>query len=689
MFSRSPVNHPFALALVASLLLGLPSASPQAADEPELIPRELLFGNPERFRGRISPAGDKVSFVAPVDGVQNVFVGPADDLDAAVPVTNDRSRGIQVYHWSASNDHLLYLRDTGGDENDHVHVVDLTSGEARDLTPFAGARSELWQKSWSNPDEIVVGINARNPQRFDAYRINIRTGQMRFLFQNEKYESFVFDDALEPRVGVLRTPDGGSEIHRADRDDTGALTWTKIGLIPPEDTRNTSLQGMAPDGQHIYLLDSRGRDKAALVTMSLADGSVKVLAEDPKADVAGVLFEPATREVMAYSVNYQRTRWYGLDEDGQRHADNVAREVPGDARILGLSRDGNQWIIAANAPQDPIPYYLYDRRDGKARRLFSSYPALSQMPLQPVHPVTIESRDGLEMVSYLTLPAGADANGDGRADALAPMVLLVHGGPWARDTYGYGAFSQWLANRGYAVLQVNYRGSTGFGKAFLNASAREWAGKMHDDLIDAVEWAVEQGITRPDQVAIMGGSYGGYATLVGLTFTPERFACGVDIVGPSNLVTLLSSIPPYWTSLLDEFSRLVGDPRTEAGRALLTERSPLSRADAIEKPLLIGQGANDPRVKQAESDQIVAAMTEKDLPVTYVLYPDEGHGFARPENNLAFFGIAEGFLHACLGGRYEPLGDHLAGSSTQVPTGAEHVPGLAAALEGFEPEVRK
>jgi dipeptidyl aminopeptidase/acylaminoacyl peptidase len=304
-------------------------------------------------------------------------------------------------------------------------------------------------------------------------------------------------------------------------------------------------------------------------------------------------------------------------------------------------------------------------------------------------PQVIKTRDGLSMVSYLTLPASADKDGDGEADAPVPMVLLVHGGPWARDTFGYSANHQWLANRGYAVLSVNYRGSTGFGKNFLDASRQQWAAAMHDDLIDAVEWAVAEGVTRPDQVAIMGGSYGGYATLVGLTFTPERFACGVDIVGPSNLVTLLNSIPPYWASVLDEFARNIGDPRTEEGRELLMSRSPISRVDAIQRPLLIAQGANDPRVKQAESDQIVEAMQQKGLPVTYVLFPDEGHGFARAENSLAFYGITEAFISACLGGDYEPLGDALEGSSTTVPAGAEHIPGLEAALEGFTPEVRK
>jgi dipeptidyl aminopeptidase/acylaminoacyl peptidase len=287
----------------------------------------------------------------------------------------------------------------------------------------------------------------------------------------------------------------------------------------------------------------------------------------------------------------------------------------------------------------------------------------------------------LELVSYLTLPVESDPDEDGRPREALPMVLFVHGGPWGRDYWGFQEFPQWLANRGYAVLSVNFRGSTGMGKAFVNAGDLQWGAKMHDDLIDAVEWAVAEGIADRSRVAIMGGSYGGYATLVGLTFTPETFACGVDIVGPSNLFTLIESLPPYWQPEIELFAMRVGDTRTESGRKLLIERSPLTHVDRIQKPLLIGQGANDPRVKQQESDQIVAAMQSKGIPVTYALFPDEGHGFARPENNLAFNALTEAFLGECLGGRVEPIGEDLAGSSLVVPNGADQIEGLAELLD--------
>jgi dipeptidyl aminopeptidase/acylaminoacyl peptidase len=328
-----------------------------------------------------------------------------------------------------------------------------------------------------------------------------------------------------------------------------------------------------------------------------------------------------------------------------------------------------------------VRYYLYDRPNKKAEFLFTNRKALEDQPLAAMHPVVIKSRDGLDLVSYLTLPKAADPKDTGRPSEPLPMVLLVHGGPWGRDAWGYDALHQLLANRGYAVLSVNYRGSTGFGKQFTNAGNKEWAQKMHDDLIDAVDWAVAEKIADPARVAIMGGSYGGYATLVGLTFTPEKFACGVDIVGPSNLFTLLSTIPPYWAPMIQMFKDRVGDPTTDEGKKLLNERSPLNFVERIKRPLLIGQGANDPRVKQSESDQIAKAMKEKNIPLIYVLFPDEGHGFARPENNLAFYAVAEAFLARYLGGRSEPIGDDFQNSSITVPDGAAQLPGLADALE--------
>ena len=691
----------WAMALVLGLLgcsREAPDTAPPAAqatktaDEavaPTLIPREMLFGNPARFRGRVSPSGEQVSYLAPVDGVLNIWVGPAADLDAAKPITNDKSRGISVYQWSASDEYIIYLRDVGGDENDHVFSIRLPAGAARDLTPFPGARAEIYGISWTQPGDIAIGVNNRNPEYFDVYRVSLASGKRTLLFKNEGYASFVVDDDLEVRAAVKPTEDGGGEVYRLERDQKGKAVLTKIASIEATDYLNTTLLSMTPDNKAIYVITAKDRDKAALMAMSLADGSLAMVAKDDRADVDAVLLEPLTREVLAYSANYTRREWHAVQGGFDKHLASVAASTPGDMEVLGQSKDGNLWIFVSEAPDDPTPYYLYDRKTGKATRLFSSYPELAKQPLRRTAPVVIPARDGQSLVSYLTLPYAADPDGDGKPDSKVPLVLNIHGGPWARDSFGYLAEHQWLANRGYAVLSVNYRGSTGFGKAFVEAAVHEWAGKMHNDLVDAADWAAREGITDRDKTAIMGWSYGGYATLVSLTFTPDRFACGVDGVGPSNLATLLSTIPPYWKAFFEVFARHVGDPRTAEGRALLQERSPLNRAAAIKRPLLIGQGANDPRVKQSESDQIVEAMKSKGLPVTYAVFPDEGHGFGRSENNLAFYGIAEGFLHTCLGGRYEPLGDDLSGSSTTVPVGADIVPGLAQALDGFKPTVRK
>jgi len=358
----------------------------------------------------------------------------------------------------------------------------------------------------------------------------------------------------------------------------------------------------------------------------------------------------------------------------------------GDISIASQSLDNQRWIVAFLLDDGPVKYYRYDRGDKpQATFLFNNRDDLEGLPLVKMQPEVIKARDGLDLVCYYSLPAGSDADGDLRPDEPLPMVLNVHGGPWARDDWGFDAEHQLLANRGYAVLSVNFRGSTGFGKGFINAGNREWAGKMHDDLLDAVDWAVKEKIADPKRIAIMGGSYGGYATLVGLTFSPETFACGVDIVGPSNILTLLSTIPPYWQPMVQMFKDRVGDFLSKEGKQFLTERSPLSHVEKIVRPLLIAQGKNDQRVKQAEADQIVREMQNKKLPVTYVLYPDEGHGFARPQNRLSFNAVSEAFLAEHLGGRYEPIGSAFEGSTITVPVGAEQVPGLKEALDNRPP----
>jgi dipeptidyl aminopeptidase/acylaminoacyl peptidase len=654
--------------------------APKPYDAVPLIPRSVLFGNPDKAMARLSPDGSKLSYLAPVDGVLNIWVGSPDDPDAAKPVTKEKKRGIHGYFWAYTNENILYTQDADGDENWHVYCVDLKTDEIKDLTPLKGVRAELEEVSEKFPDEILVGLNDRDPQYHDVYRVNILTGNRELVQKNEEYAGFVVDDDYHVRFASKMTPDGGSQLYEQD----GNGGWKEFEKIGMEDTLTTSPAGFDKTNKILYWMDSRNRDTGALVAVDLETGKKQVIAEDPRADVGSILSHPTEKTIEAVAFNYERNEWKILDPAVKADFDYLKTVAHGEITVASRTLDDKTWIVAYIMDDGPVRYYLYNRPEKKATFLFTNRKSLEGLPLVKMHSVVIKSRDGLNLVSYFTLPKESDSDGDGRPDKPLPMVLRVHGGPWARDDWGYDPEAQLLSNRGYATLSVNFRGSTGFGKGFSNAGVKEWAGKMHDDLIDAVNWSIHQKIADPGKVAIMGGSYGGYATLVGLTFTPERFACGVDIVGPSNLLTLLKTIPPYWAPALQMFKDRVGDPDTEAGRKLLEERSPLNYVEKIVKPLLIGQGANDPRVKQSEADQIVAAMTTKKIPVTYVLFGDEGHGFARPENSKAFNAVTELFLHKYLGGRYEPIGNDFQGSGIEVPIDSDHLPGLAAALEAIK-----
>lgn len=651
--------------------------SPAPVEPPALIPRQTLFGNPDRASVQLSPDGQRISYLAPLEGVLNVWVGPTDSPESARPVTRDQARGIRFYGWTYTNDHLAYIQDKDGDENWHVYIVDLASGDIRDLTPIEGVQARIQETSPQFPEELLIGLNDRNPQLHDVYRINIVTGTSSLVQQNDGFAGFLTDENFNVRFALRLTSDGGSEMLRLT--ETGH--WERFIKVDMEDTLTTSPIGFDKTGSVMYLVDSRGRNTAALTSLNLDTGELTLIAEDDRADVSDTVAHPTEKTLQAVAFTYLRKEWQTLDPSIAPDLDYLRTVADGDIEVTSRTLDDRHWIVAYLLDNGPVRYYHYDREQKDARFLFTNRKALEGLPLARMHPVSIKSRDNRDLVSYYTLPLDSDQEEDGHPDHPLPAVLLVHGGPWHRDDWGYNPLHQLLANRGYAVLSVNFRGSTGLGKDFINAANLEWGGKMHDDLIDTVQWAIDQGMADPERVAIMGGSYGGYATLVGMTFTPDIFACGVDIVGPSNLFTLINSIPPYWQPQIELWATRVGDHRTEEGQALLNERSPLSYVDQIRRPLLIGQGANDPRVKQSESDQIVQAMQAKGIPVTYVLYPDEGHGFARPENNLSFFAAAEAFLSKCLGGRHEPVGEDFKGSSITVPSGKEHVPGLAEALQ--------
>jgi dipeptidyl aminopeptidase/acylaminoacyl peptidase len=641
-----------------------------------LIARDILFGNPDRITARISPDGAMLSFLAPVNGVLNIWVAPIAEPENARPVTNDTYRGIRNYRWAYTNEHIIYLQDRNGDENWRIYSVNLSSLDVKDLTPFEGVQAQIEASSYKFPQEIMLGLNKRDPEYHDIYRLNIETGNLTQILENKEFAGFNIDDDFRIRLASKTTPDGGIEIFKPGKNE-----WEIFQHIGKDDSMTTGVVGINRTNEVLYFADSRGRDTAALYDLNMTTGEETLIAEDPKADFSGLLMHPLERTVEAVAFTYERKHWTFINQTVADDLKYLGTIEDGEIEVVSRSLDDKVWIVAYLKDDGPVKYYYFDHPNRAAKFLFADRERLQEQPLAKMNPVVIRSRDDLDMVSYYTLPLGSDKDGNGKPDQPMAMILDVHGGPWGRDDWGYNPEHQWLANRGYAVLSVNFRGSTGFGKNFTNAGNMEWGRKMHDDLIDAVGWAIDAGIADSKKIAIMGGSYGGYAALAGVTFTPETFACAVDIVGPSNLITLLETIPPYWKPEIEQFTTRVGDFRTEDGRKLLQERSPLTHVENISRPLLIGQGAHDPRVKQNESDQIVKAMQAKNLPVTYVLYADEGHGFIRPENRLSFYAIAEAFLAEHLGGSYEPIGKDFLGANLTVPAGAREVPGLIDALE--------
>ncbi|GHO47040.1 S9 family peptidase [Ktedonospora formicarum] len=607
----------------------------------QLIPREVLFGNPVKASPQISPDGKHLAYLAPVDNALNVWVGSLDGDDYQ-PVTEDKERGIRFYFWAADNKHIGYIQDIGGDENWHLYLTNIETRETRDLTPFENVQARVASRDKHFPTELLIELNKEDPRVHDVYHLDLLSDELQLVAKNPgNVASWVIDTQLKVRGAVTALPDGGNELLVREREES---EWSRLITWTAEDAQTSGPVSFTHDGNGLYMIDSRNANASRLVRLALDTEEMSVLAEDPHYDVENVMIHHDTYEIQAVTFNRDRVEWTILDASLQEDFMRLRELHAGDIFILSRADDDQTWLVSYVVDDGPVAYYVYDRASKNGHFLFTNQPELSNYLLAPMQPVTFQARDGLTLHGYLTLP-------EGESQTTLPLVLNVHGGPWARDSWGYRAEAQWLANRGYACLQINYRGSTGYGKDFLNAGNKEWGAKMHDDLVDAVHWAIEQGIADPKKVAIYGGSYGGYAALVGATFTPDLFCCAVDIVGPSNLLTLIKTIPPYWSTFLATFHTRVGNPDTE--EEFLKSRSPLFKADQIKIPLLIAQGANDPRVKQNESEQIVAAMKEKDINYEYMLFPDEGHGFAKPENRIKFYAAAEKFLARWLGGRYE------------------------------------
>jgi len=614
-----------------------------AMGEPELIPREVLFGNPQKIRARISPDGKMIAYIAPYNGVLNVWVRSIGVQDDRV-VTKDENRGIQYYFWAPDGKHIIYVQDVGGNEQFHIYSVDIKDGSIVDRTPFDGIKA--WIIGWNKhfPNELLISMNKEDPRFHDAYHLDLGTGELKLLAKNPgNFIGWTPDASFKIRGATAVTPDGGLEeyIRKDENSD-----WEKILSIDPENTLTSRVVGFTKGGDFLYLIDSRDANAGRLVKMEIATREIEVLAEDPQYDIIDVMINPDTYDVQAVKILKEREEFVILDESIREDIFAIRKLDHGDFSIVNRDNNDDTWLVAFEKDNGPISYYVFDRKTKEGTFLFDHRPELREYLLASMEPISFTSRDGLTIHGYITFPPGKERKN-------LPMVVNVHGGPYYRDTWGYQPAVQWLANRGYVCLQVNFRGSYGYGKDFINAGDKEWGGKMHNDIVDAVEWAIEKGIADPSKIAIYGGSYGGYAALVGATFTPDLFCCAIDVCGPSNLITFLKNTPPYWTTFLPTLYRRVGNPDTE--QEFLKSRSPLFKVDQIKIPILIAQGVNDPRVKKSESDQIAKAMKAKGIECEYLVFEDEGHGLAKPQNRLKFYAAAEKFLAKHLGGRYEDI----------------------------------
>ncbi len=640
--------------LVLSMLLMVTLAAPVWAQSPPLIDRELFFGDPEIAGAQISPDGAFIAFIKPFKGMRNVWVKKTSDpFTSAKPVTADTKRPIPGYFWSRDGKYILFVQDAAGDENYNVYAVNPAEAPAagqdvptpRNLTDAKKVRAAIFAVPRSEPDVIYVGINDRDPAWHDLYKVKISNGERTLIRKNtERITAYIFDLKDQLRMATRSAENGDTEVLRVDADK-----FTKVYSCNVFETCGPIRYHK--DGQRVYFQTNKGSgvDLVSLELFNPTTGKEELVESDPqkRVDFGNAMFSEVSDDLIATIYDDERERIYWKDKAFEADYKHLQKQLPGKDIGFGSStKDEKLFLISANADTDPGSTYLYDRATKKLTLQYQLREKLNRSYLAPMKAVKYPSSDGLEIPAYLTLPKGVEAKN-------LPAIIVPHGGPWYRDSWGYNAFAQFLANRGYVVLQPNFRGSTGYGKKFIDAGNKQWGDKMQDDITWGAKYLVAQGIADQKKIGIMGGSYGGYATLAGVAFTPDVYAAGVSIVGPSNLITLLESIPAYWEPIRKLFYERMGDPNTPEGKTQLLRQSPLSSADKIKTPLLVIQGANDPRVTKRESDQIVVALRDRGFPVEYLVAPDEGHGFARPENNMAMFASAEKFLAKYLGGRYQ------------------------------------
>ena len=625
-----------------------------AAAQPPLIDRDLLFGDPEISGAQLSPDGKFLSFIKPYNGTRNIWVkGLNEAFDKARPMTNDQARPVRGYFWSRDGKYLLYSQDKGGDENFNIYAVNPTEAPAagqpvpaaRDLTGLKGVRVQIINAPLSAPNTLYIGLNDRDKAWHDLYKLNLTTGEKTLVRQNTgRLGAWTFDWNDQLRLASRSNPDGSTEWLRVEGEKMTPFYKTSID-------EQSDIVGFTKDNRSVYLETNKGqgRDLAEIVLLDPATGQETPYQADPlkRVDVGSLILSEKTHEPVFVSFEDDRMRRVWKDKAFEKDFNTASLQLKGlDVSPASHTTDERLWLLSASSATQPSATYLFDRQTKQLTKQYDTRPKLNPANLADMKVVRYKSSDGLEIAAYLTLPKGVAAKN-------LPVIIFPHGGPWGRDTYGFNTYHQFLANRGYAVLSPNFRASTGYGKKFLEAGNGEWGRKMQDDLTWGVKYLVAQGLADPKRIGIMGGSYGGYATLAGVAFTPDVYAAGVAIVAPSNLTTLLNSIPAYWEAGRKQMYARMGDPGTEAGRAALARMSPLGAADKIKTPLMVVQGANDPRVNKAEADQIVVALRDRNYPVQYICAPDEGHGFARPVNNLAMLAASEKFLAAHLKGRYQ------------------------------------
>ncbi len=647
------------------------------------IPRLLLFGGEMPTAVQLSPDGQSISYIADLEGTPNLWVAPVGAADQPRPVTRLDGSGISQYDWAADGEHLIFLAADRESGNWHVHAVAAAGGPVRDITPIDGAHARLLAASDSRPGSVYVAMSQSEALAGDIYRIDIASGARLLMVKGDGAGHFLAGADLTP---LLRQGFDAGRLTWSIRQADSEGGWRALATVPAQDAWGTAIDGFSADGLYAFMRDSRDAETLGLVRLNLADGTAKVLARQAGVDIARIVFDPVTGIPAAYAVEDSRRRWTGLIPDAAATLEQLALLAPGDLDILDQSGDGRHWLVSFDAAVTPPRYFVYDREAETATALNLMQPSWADMPTVAQQPRTILSRDGTKLVAYLSLPPERRLNAAGVPDQPSPMVMTVHGGPWARDHYGFSPVHQWLASRGYAVLAVNYRGSTGFGKYFRAAADGAWGTVVPQDLADAARWAVAQGIAQDGKIGLFGGAFGGYAALMALAEAPADFACAVSLAGPVDLVDLVERIPAGGPALPYLFRAHVGDPASPEGRARLQAQSPVSQIGTLVDPVLLAGGGQDPLVPAASLAAFAKALESAGKPAAYLNFPNEAHGLARGANERVFLAAAEAFFSQCLGGRLESLSpEHLAAATIEIRQGAKLIPGLAEAWAAANP----